>query len=120
MDPLVYFEFWLEDPQAGAQFFQRLFDWQPQAFEGAPRPYYLTQTKEEDQPGINGAIGRAWGRQGVINTIEVEDLDFKRDRVLSLGGQLVTDPLEIPGVGRHCYAAGPDGLIFGMMEPIKK
>lgn len=118
MNHVSFFEFLFDQPEEAVHFFRRLFGWEPSPFEGAPHPYFLVAPPLSGS-GIGGALGQVWGRQKVINTIEVEDLEAKRDKVEELGGTLVTDVIEIPNVGRHCYASGPDGLIFGMMEPKK-
>jgi len=69
--------------------------------------------------GINGAAVRPVSDNippGTINTIHVTDLDVYAARVLERGGRTLSEPIELPGVGRFRYCADPDGIPFGLIE----
>jgi len=57
--------------------------------------------------------------QAVINTINVSSLEETLEQVKAHRGKLIHGPNEVPGVGTHAYCADPDGIIFGMMEPLQ-
>jgi uncharacterized protein len=121
MPRVVHFEIHAEDPERAIGFYQNLFDWKFQKWEG-PMDYWLVTTGDNSQPGINGGLLK---RMGAIDgcaviayvcTIDVEALDAVVEKALSLGGQLALEKQAIPGVGWLAYCKDPEGNIFGMMQ----
>ena len=110
----THFEFYSNDPAATVEFLTKAFGW------GAKRwgddDYWLLDTG--DGPGINGAVARA-GDDGpkTLASCDVEDLDAAVQAATLSGGVLLTDIVEIPGVGRWAQVEGPGGEVFGLMEP---
>jgi len=120
MRPLIHFEIYLDDPEAGQDFYSQLFDWKISDWEG-PAHYLLASTKlGPEGPGINGALAQAGQLKGVINTVSVVDLEACCQKISELGGKLLSEPVEVPGVGLHCYAADPEGNPFGMMQEFEQ
>ncbi len=110
----THFEFYSADPEATVEFLAKVFGWKSERW-GA-QEYWLVDTG--DGPGINGAVARA-GDEGprTVNTCDVEDLDAAIEAVRIGGGQLLTEVVELPGVGRWVQVEGPGGEEFGLMEP---
>jgi predicted enzyme related to lactoylglutathione lyase len=111
----THFEFYSADPEATVEFLTTVFGWRAQQWED--QEYWLLDTGE-DSPGINGAVARA-GDDGpkTLNTCDVEDLDAAIEAVEIGGGRLLTDIMELEGVGRWVQVEGPGGEKFGLMEP---
>ena len=112
----THFEFYSNDPEATVELLTKAFGWRAQRWED--QDYWLLETG--DGPGINGAVTRA-GEEGptTLITCEVEDIDAAVEAVKVSGGTLLTDVVEIEGVGRWVQILGPGGEVFGLMQPLK-
>jgi predicted enzyme related to lactoylglutathione lyase len=112
----THFEFYSADPVATVEFLGKVFGWR--AEQWGEQEYWLLDTGEG--PGINGAVVRA-GDEGprTVNTCDVEDLDAAMEAVRIGGGRLLTEVVELPGVGRWVQVEGPGGEEFGLMEPVQ-
>src|SRR5262245_53601775 len=104
MPRVIHFEIHTEDPERAIGFYQGVFDWQFQKFEG-PMDYWLVTTGPDGQPGINGGLLR---RMGAIDgcaviayvcTVDVASVDEAVAKALSLGGETALPKQAIPGVG---------------------
>ena len=115
MARVVHFEITADDPERAVAFYRDVFGWQISTWGG--EPYWLAGTGEG--PGIDGAImPRAHG-QAVIDTIQVDgSLDDALARVTAAGGELLGEPGDIPGVGRHAYVRDTEGNVLGVLEPV--
>lgn len=114
MNRPVHFEIPSADPQRAIAFYQSIFGWQFQKWEG-PVDYWLISTGEG--PGINGGLmPRRDPAQPCVNTIEVADIDATTSTITAQGGQNVVPKMPIPGVGWLAYFKDIDGHIFGIMQ----
>ena len=121
MPRVVHFEIHAADPERAVNFYQTLFGWTFQKWEG-PMDYWLIITGPDDQPGINGGLVR---RQGEIDgqavtayvcTVDVTDLDASVQSAIDQGGQIALPKMPIPGMGWLAYCKDTEGNIFGMMQ----
>ena len=121
MNRIVHFEIHAENPESAIQFYQGVFGWKFQSWEG-PVEYWMIDTGDPETPGINGGLVR---RRGTIDgetviayvcTIEVESIDQTVKAVGKNGGQVVLPKMPIPGVGWLVYCKDNQGNIFGMMQ----
>jgi predicted enzyme related to lactoylglutathione lyase len=117
MNRPVHFEISADDPEKVANFYKGLFGWKIESWAGGGDPYWLVTTGPKDVPGIDGGIMRRQFPQAVINTIEVESLADSITKVAAAGGKSVTEPDEIPGIGKFAYFADPEGNLFGLLQP---
>ena len=121
MPRVVHFEIHAADPDRAVNFYQKLFGWNFQRWEG-PMDYWLITTGPDDQPGINGGLVRRQGEidgQAVIAyvcTVDVEDLDSSVKTAIDNGGQIALPKMPIPGMGWLAYCKDTEGNIFGMMQ----
>jgi predicted enzyme related to lactoylglutathione lyase len=117
----IHFEILVEDPEADAEFYEKVFGWHVSRWDDpdpdAEQGYFLLGTGETDQPGIDGALMHPHFDQKVINTIAVEDIDATIKAVKAAGGDLLHGPSEVPDVGMHAYCVDPSGVLFGIMQP---
>lgn len=116
MDPVVHFEILSEQPERAVAFYRDVFGWDVATWDG-PQTYWLSRTRPDGGPGIDGAIMGRHFPQAVINTIQVASLDSTLKKIEASGGRKVHGPNVIPNVGIHAYCADPDGTLFGVMEP---
>ena len=121
MPRVVHFEIHAADPNRAVNFYQTLFGWSFQKWEG-PMEYWLVTTGPNDQPGINGGLVQRQGEidgQAVIAyvcTVDVENLDASVQMAVDNGGQIALPKMPIPGMGWLAYCKDTEGNIFGMMQ----
>ena len=116
MSRVVHFELAVDDPQRATAFYQNVLGWQAQKWDG-PVDYWMLMTGPEGEPGINGALTpRQPDWPGVVNTVDVDDLDSVVAAVRVNGGQVFEARIAVPGVGYLAYVADTEGNIFGMMQ----
>ena len=116
MSRVVHFEIAADDPEKSAAFYQNVFDWKITKWEG-PQDYWLVETGEADEPGINGALFRLSDIfSGTVNTIDVADIDTFSDKVKQHGGEIVIEKHAIPGIGYNAYAKDVGGTLFGIHQ----
>ena len=77
MNRITHFEIYTDDPKAVQPFYQDVFGWKFNKFEGGPIEYWLVTTGDDKQPGINGGMTRPREGQnpGTLNTVAVKSLD---------------------------------------------
>ena len=84
--------------------------------------YWLISTGPEDKPGIGGGLSKRRkplgesGYNGVIITIEVENIDEMTKKVQDAGGKIVMPKMAITGVGYQAQFEDPEQNILGMIE----
>ena len=57
MSRVVHFEIPADDPERAINFYEKVFGWRFEKWEG-PIEYWLVKTGPEDQPGIDGGLTR--------------------------------------------------------------
>ena len=107
----VHFEILSEDPAKLAEFYKAVFEWEIADWGGGDQTYWLATTGSDTDPGINRGFMQRSLDQAVINTLEVDSLEVA-------GGKIVHGPNEVPGQGTHAYFADPEGILFGVMQPV--
>jgi hypothetical protein len=121
MPRVVHFEIHAGDPSRAIRFYERVFGWTFQKWEG-PMDYWLITTGPNDQPGINGGLIQ---RQGAVDgqaliayvcTVDVASIDESIETVQANGASIVVPKMPVPGVGWLVYCKDTEGNIFGMMQ----
>jgi uncharacterized protein len=119
MNRVTHFEIYTDDPRAVQPFYEDVFGWKFQKFEGGHVEYWLVTTGDDKQPGINGGLTRPRPGQspGTLNTIGVSSLDESIKKIERNGGRICVPKMAIPNVGWLAYAEDPAGNVFGIIEP---
>jgi predicted enzyme related to lactoylglutathione lyase len=113
---VVHFEIISDNPKRTKEFYEEVFDWKVQKWDG-PIEYWFLMTGSEDFPGIDGAFGlRQSPDDTVVNTIDVDDLDRYIQLVIENGGEVTRPKTAVPGVGWLAYFKDTEGNIWGMMQ----
>ena len=118
MPRVVHFEILADDPARAGKFYQDVFGWDIQTWEG-PEVYSLVTTGPDSVPGINGGIMGRHFNQPVSNTIQVESLADAIAQVEGAGGTKIHGPSEIPGIGFQVYCTDTEGNIFGIHQSLE-
>ncbi len=113
---VAHFEIPADDPERAKKFYQDVFGWKIEKWEG-PTDYWLITTGPEGEPGIDGGLmKRENPQQGTVNTINVPSADEFVDKIVKAGGNVVVPKMTVPGVGYMAYCQDTEGNTFGIME----
>ena len=115
MPRVVHFEFAADNPERAVKFYAQVFGWKIQKWEG-PQDYWLVNTGDDKQPGINGGLMRPQGPQRVVNVVDVPSVDEFTGKIAKSGGKVVVPKMPIPGVGYLAYCQDTEGNTFGIMQ----
>jgi uncharacterized protein len=116
MNRVVHFEVPSSNVAASRKFYETVFGWQFNQWEG-PMEYWLITTGEKGTNGIDGALGGAANEMhGTVNTVDVENIDAALEKALACGAEIIMAKDEIPGVGWLAYVREPGGAVLGMMQ----
>ena len=117
MPRVIHFEISANNPEAQAQFYRSVLDWEITKFPG-PQDYWFIKTGEAGTPGIDGALFRPnESFTATVNTIEVPNLDEVLAKLQAAGGTVVVEQHALPGFGYRAYCKDPEGTLFGLHQP---
>ena len=115
MSRVVHFEIPASDPEKSVDFYRKIFGWEINQW--GDQPYWLCNTGDQSEPGINGAIIKKRGPDHpVVNSIGVKNIRQAVKTIESCGGIVVVPIMAIPGVCWVAYFKDPDGNIIGVTE----
>ena len=119
MSRVVHFEIYTNDPEAVRPFYEDVFGWKINKFEGGPVEYWVVTTGDDKEPGINGGLTRPRQGQspGTLNTIAVSSLEQTIKEIEKCGGRICVPKMTIPKVGWLAYAQDPAANVFGILQP---
>jgi len=113
----IHFEIPADHPERLIGFYQTVFGWTFQKWEGGNVPYWMITTGPESEPGINGGmLPRHAPGQPCINTVNVANLDETLATAAANGGKVAAPKMAVPTVGWLAYVQDPDGNMIGMMQ----
>ena len=126
MSPVVHFEMPAEDKARMVSFYEKAFGWKTQMLGPEMGDYVLVTTAESDaKPGapagaINGGFFQKnpdWPAQHPSIVIGVDDIESAMRRVTKGGGQVLGEPMQIPGIGRYVSFFDTEGNRVSMLQP---
>jgi predicted enzyme related to lactoylglutathione lyase len=116
-DPIVHFEIRSSDPEAGREFYHDLFGW---TFTEAPPEHvegYTYIDSQNERATIHGGMSSTQGGAPMVTVYaEVEDIEASLAKAVSLGGTIVQEPTQVPGVTIGLFA-DPQGNVVGIAQP---
>lgn len=127
MNPVVHFEMPYRDRERAACFYSEVFGWETQMLGPEMGNYLLVTTAITDaRPGapagaINGGLfpfKPDWPAQYPSIVIAVEDIDAAMKRVEKAGGDVLGEPMEVPGVGQYVAFLDTEGNRSSILQPI--
>jgi uncharacterized protein len=127
MDPVVHFEMPYDDRERIKRFYQQAFGWEMQQLGEEMGHYVLATTARPGGPSrpdaANGAIGggffqrqKDWPDQHPSVVIAVQDIRASMKKVKDAGGELLGEPMAIPGVGDYVSFRDTEKNRVGMMQ----
>ena len=127
MDPVVHFEIPYEDAQRISAFYTAAFGWQTEILAEDMGHYVLattalTDAKKGAQAGaINGGFFKKnpdWPMQYPSIVIAVQNIRASMKKVTEAGGEVLGEPMPIPGVGFYVSFMDTEGNRSSMLEPV--
>ncbi|VAW70870.1 Glyoxalase/bleomycin resistance protein/dioxygenase [hydrothermal vent metagenome] len=104
------------DVSAAKIFYGSLFHWTLEDMQTCDVGYTMAKAGDTEVAGIMatppevGEMPPMWG-----SYVTVDDVDASAKLVESLGGNIVLAPRDIPGVGRFCVIADPQGAVLSII-----
>ena len=130
MCAVVHFEMPYKDRDRAARFYAEAFGWTYEKLGPQMGDYLLVSTalpgERPSMPpqaalgAINGGLfpfKADWPMQHPSVVIGVADVDAAMARVVSAGGEVLGEPMAIPGVGRYVSFVDTEGNRNSMMQP---
>jgi hypothetical protein len=124
--PVVHFEMPYADKARMATFYEAVFSWQTRTLGPEMGNYVLATTTEADAKGpknpgaINGGFYQKhpdWPAQHPSVVIAVNDIGRSMAAVRAAGGEVLGEPMEIPGVGQYVSFFDTEGNRVSMLQP---
>jgi predicted enzyme related to lactoylglutathione lyase len=129
MDPVVHFEMPYDNGERMAKFYESAFGWQTRVLGADMGNYVLATTTETgaDGPQRPGAINGGfypkkpdWPVQYPSIVIAVDDIAESVKRVIHAGGKMLSEPMEISGVGQYVSFFDTEENRVSMLQPIPR
>ena len=129
MDSVVHFEMPYENRDRMAKFYQTAFGWQTQMLGPDMGNYVVVTTTETGEAGpkkpgaINGGFyGKMPDRpmQYPSVVIAVDDAKRAMDKVKAAGGEVLGEPMDIPGVGKYVSFLDSEGNRVSLLQPVPR
>jgi len=129
MCPVVHFEMPYEQRERMAKFYQQAFGWQTQMLGPEMGNYVVATTADTDghrpkQPGaINGGFypkHADWPAQYPSVVIAVDDIQGAMREVKKAGGEVLGEPMQIPGIGQYVSFYDTERNRVSMLQPLPR
>lgn len=117
-NPVVYFEIGGRGAEGLKEFYGELFGWEINEMgdtSAAGSPYWFVQSEEDGIPGGIIKTNENMPPNYVMFYVQSDDLQATLDKVVTLGGQAVVPPTDIPGGrGQIAVFMDPDNNVIGL------
>jgi len=117
-NPFVHVELNTSGPEKAKAFYSKLFQWE---LEEIPNPAApdggYTMVKVGTGTGGGIMIQVPGGPSGWLAYVAVEDIHAATQKAKALGGKVMKDVTEVPGMGWLSFIQDPTGAILGLWKP---
>jgi predicted enzyme related to lactoylglutathione lyase len=117
-NPFVHVELSTPDPEKSKAFYSALFQWQLEDIPNSAVPsgsYTMVNVGKGTGGGIMKQI--PGGPAGWLAYVLVEDIHASTQKAKSLGGKIMKDVMEVPGMGWLSIIQAPTGSMLGLWQP---
>ncbi len=128
MNPVTHFEMPYDAADRVAKFYKTAFGWKMKNMGEKMGEYVLATTAESGPSGrpkkggeINGGFFPKkpdWPAQHPSVVIAVANLAKAMAKVTAAGGQVLGDPMDIPGIGAYVSFVDTEGNRVSMLQPM--
>jgi len=113
---IVHFEINADDPLRAKKFYEDVFNWKIEKWEG-PMEYWTIDAGDEDEEGISGGLQkREEPEDQIFNYIKVSSVDNFSKKIEESGGTLESPKITVPGVGDFYMFKDTEGNKLGIMQ----
>ncbi len=130
MNPVVHFEFPAEDRKRISKFYSSAFGWKTQQLGPEMGNYVTATTCDTYTTGSPKELGMINGGFFIKDTkqpavypsvvIAVADISKAMKKIEKAGGEIIAEPMEIPGIGMFVSFYDSEGNRNSIMEPFMK
>jgi predicted enzyme related to lactoylglutathione lyase len=126
MNPVVHFEMPAEDRKRMADFYTKVFGWKAEMLGPEMGDYVTVATSEVDEKGrpnergmINGGFypKRPDTAEHPSIVIAVDDINESIKAINNAGGKVLTEPMEIPGIGMWASFIDTENNRVSVLQP---
>ena len=128
MSPVVHFELPAQDKKRITNFYSTIFGWETNQLGPDMNDYVVVMTTEVDEktsrPKTPGAINGGFylrdpkrSDQHPTVVIAVDDIQATMKQITEKGGQILSGPDEIPGVGSYVAFQDTEGNRIAVLQP---
>ncbi len=124
---VVHFEIMVDEPERAIAFYQNVFGWTFEKWEGSVTGYWMAMTapRESKEAGINGGLMKRpakappheCGANAFVCTVQVEDYDATAKKIDVAGGTVAMPKFALAGMAWQGYYKDTEGNIFGVHQP---
>jgi len=119
MPRISYLDFSAEDPERAVNFYNKVFGWQINKWEG-PMEYWEIKTGEANELGIDGGLSkRDRIGQWITPFINVTSADQYTSKIEAGGGIIIQPKTAIPGIGYTLLFKDTESNTIGLFEENK-
>jgi len=124
-NPVVHFEMPYEDRQRMTAFYQTAFGWKMNSMDSDMGDYVVAETTatKDGRPSTPGAINggffprSAQSAQVPSIVISVADIKAAMQKVRDAGGEILGEPVDIPGVGTYVSFLDSEKNRASLLQP---
>ncbi len=114
---LVHFEIPASDPAKVSRFYEQVFGWKFNKWQGEGPDYWLISHKDAPpEDTLGGLFKRINANQQFLNYFSVRSIDESAAKATNLGAKVVTAKQEIPNMGYFAVLQDPDGNTFALFQ----
>jgi predicted enzyme related to lactoylglutathione lyase len=129
MDPVVHFEMPYDDADRMSRFYRTVFGWELKAMGEEMGNYVLATTAKPGErvghEAAYGAIGggfykrnKDWPAQHPSVVVAVQEIKAAMKRIKDAGGEVLGDPMTIPGVGEYVSFYDTEKNRVSILQPL--
>ena len=109
-------ELWTSDDRKAVAFYETLFGYTHDLMNMGPMAYYLLNKDGRPRAGLCQSVNPA-AKSMWLPYVAVADCDATAQKAAALGGDVVTSPRDIPGIGRFAIAVDNTGAAAAFITP---
>jgi predicted enzyme related to lactoylglutathione lyase len=120
----IWYELITPDTSGAKRFYGDVVGWTAQDMpmpDGGAEPYSILSANGNGVAGMMN-LGEPMKAEGMppnwTGYVCVDDCDAAAAKAKSLGGAVLREPLDIPGIGRFAIIADPAGAVVAIMKPV--
>lgn len=118
---VVHFEIEAENLERAKKFYTEAFGWKMDQMGEDFGNYVVVMTGDPKEPGgINGGLMGLMGPKKELNAyscvVSVDNIDEAMENVKAAGGELLSEKMDIPGVGIYVKCKDTEGNNFSILQ----